>query len=709
LAKPVPPISWSWPVCIFWVWLAGAAVLLGHVLISSIRLAWRCAKLRPLTEPAAVAVLEDCRARLAMRAQLVMVESGEVGSPALHGLFRPRLLLPKGFTAKFSPDEQRFVFLHELAHLKRRDLWMNWVMALLQAAHWFNPLVWLAFARWRGDRELACDTMVLEAAGAEQNKEYGQTILRLLENFTRPLPTPGLVGILEDKRQLRRRIGMIAAYAPSSRGSLLAAVLIAALTVIGLTDARSDDSTGSPSSAAASDSGIQLTIELRDGSRVVGKTVEDTLSFHSGALGDMKLSWAGIRSIEYAADTGAARLTATNGDGFSVQLAADTLRLETGFGKTELPVKLIRSIKIASPARLNNPKAPGAAGEAGSRLTIELRDGSHVVGKGLDDAVGFHSAAMGDLKLAWPGIRSVEFAAAGTDTAHLTATNGDVYEVQFTAPAVRVETSFGKTELPVKLIRSIKVAAMTKPGQLPAGLVALWSGEGDGNDSAGGNNMTLTDITFAQGKVGQAFSFNGTSSYIDIPDNPALDVGAGEGFTVTAWIKPSRVDGIYMGVEWCDYLCIFSIGKTPSDHGVLLASIYDSNRNNHFLQAGSGTIVPNVFQHIAVTFDKASGLGVLYVNGTVVTQSHFDNIVPLTKGGLRIGYRPSNPGDWTYNRFFTGLMDEITIYNRALSASEIQAICTEQNNGEPLPTPTPAPGAMPFNSMFSNGGGTIGD
>jgi hypothetical protein len=228
--------------------------------------------------------------------------------------------------------------------------------------------------------------------------------------------------------------------------------------------------------------------------------------------------------------------------------------------------------------------------------------------------------------------------------------------------------------------------------KLPVGLVALWSGEGNGNDLVSGNKMELTDISFVKGKVGQAFSFNGTSSWINIPDNPVLDVGAGEGFTVTAWIKPSRVDGIYMGVEWCDYLCAFQLGLTPSDRGSLVASVFDSNRNNHFLRAGSGTIVPNVFQHIALTYDKTSGIGTLYVNGTIVAQPHFDSIVPLTKGGLRIGYRPGNPGDWSYNRFFTGLMDEIAIYNRALSAAEIQEICKEQNNGKLPPPPTSARG-----------------
>jgi hypothetical protein len=111
-------------------------------------------------------------------------------------------------------------------------------MAALQIIHWFNPLVWLGFSRWRADREMACDAMALEAAGEERNKEYGRTILRLLESFAHPVSTPSLVGILEDKRQLRTRIDMIASYVPGKGWPVLALSLAAGLAAIGLTDAQ---------------------------------------------------------------------------------------------------------------------------------------------------------------------------------------------------------------------------------------------------------------------------------------------------------------------------------------------------------------------------------------------------------------------------------------------------------------------------------------
>jgi hypothetical protein len=79
----------------------------------------------------------------------------------------------------------------------------------------------------------------------------------------------------------------------------------------------------------------------------------------------------------------------------------------------------------------------------------------------------------------------------------------------------------------------------------------------------------------------------------------------------------------------------------------------------------------------------------------------------LTKGGLRIGFRPGVSGQWSYNRFFTGLMDEIAIYNRVLSTAEIREICTEQNNGEQLPPPPAVSDITHFNERF--GGGIISD
>ncbi len=228
----------SWPLTLFSVWLAGMVMLGFYVLAGSYRMNRRLAKLEPVTRASVLDLLRDCCGRLRIRNDLSLLESSEIGTPALHGFLRPKLLLPRGFVTRFSAKELRFILLHELAHVKRCDILFNWLAAVLQIVHWFNPLIWFGFSRWRADRELACDALVLETAGAEQSKDYGRTILRLLENFTQRAAVPGLVGILEDKKQLRWRIRMIAGFRPGKKFGLITAALFVGLGLAGLTDAQ---------------------------------------------------------------------------------------------------------------------------------------------------------------------------------------------------------------------------------------------------------------------------------------------------------------------------------------------------------------------------------------------------------------------------------------------------------------------------------------
>ena len=323
------------------------------------------------------------------------------------------------------------------------------------------------------------------------------------------------------------------------------------------------------------------------------------------------------------------------------------------------------------------------------RLTVELRDGSRVVGDSVARNFEFQSALLGKIKLAVKDIRSVE--CVSSNSAKLSVINGDSLVVSFVDSSFAVKTSFGKVDLQINLVRKISVAA-GGGGAHPPGLVALWSGEGEGIDSIGGNTATLTDITFAEGKVGQAFSFNGISSTIRIPASPALDVGAGDGFTIMAWIKPSDVNGIHPLIQWVDESpVLLSIGLRPYDDGLLQGCLTDY-AGNRLVLSHPEVLVSGIFQHIALTFDKASDVGTMYLNGVIVARRQLSGQVAGTKGDLWISLRHIRQGDWSSNCSFAGLMDEIAIYNRALSAEEIQSICTEENHGEPLARPTSSTG-----------------
>lgn len=230
--------SGSWLLAVSLVWLAGVLLIAVRVACIPMQLNRQLARDHSVVKPVLLKALEEAQECMGVRRVLPIVQSAAVRSPALMGFIRPWLLLPEGMAERFTPQELRLIFLHELAHLKRHDIAINWLMTLLQILHWFNPLVWFAFSRMRVDREVACDALVLSRAGAGEQQPYGETMIKLLKNFTRPASMAGLAGILEDKHQMRRRMAMIAQFKKTSPKPVLALAMFAAFVLVALTDAQ---------------------------------------------------------------------------------------------------------------------------------------------------------------------------------------------------------------------------------------------------------------------------------------------------------------------------------------------------------------------------------------------------------------------------------------------------------------------------------------
>ena len=320
------------------------------------------------------------------------------------------------------------------------------------------------------------------------------------------------------------------------------------------------------------------------------------------------------------------------------------------------------------------------------RLTIELRDGSRLVGQSQAGFIRFHSPLLGDLKLAVSEIRTVDCSA--TNAARLTTAKGDVLVVAFADSPMKVKTSFGLIQLAVDTIRQLTVSAGGGAGARRPGLVALWSGEDNGRDAVGTNDAELTDINFTAGQVGRAFLLNGNSSDIKISTSPALDVGTGDGFTLGVWINPSDVSKNSPLFEWVENgvsgALQFYIYPPDGGPGTLYALIGDTSGGVHCFNSSPGVVVPNVFQYVALTYDKGSGVARIYCNGVVVAQQILGSFTPQTTCNLHLGKRPLIVGE-TYG--FTGALDEAAIYNRPLSEAEIREICIEDNQGNALPLP----------------------
>ena len=96
--------------------------------------------------------------------------------PMLVGLLRPRLVLP---ALELSEEELEGVFAHELAHWRRKDLWMKWMAALAASVHWFNPALGLLTQRLDRDCELCCDRAAVRGWDRRRRARYGELLLRL--------------------------------------------------------------------------------------------------------------------------------------------------------------------------------------------------------------------------------------------------------------------------------------------------------------------------------------------------------------------------------------------------------------------------------------------------------------------------------------------------------------------------------------------------
>ena len=168
--------------------------------------------------------------------------------PALAGVWRPCIWIPRVWLGRLNDDSLRHVLLHELGHARRHDLVAQWLCALACCVHWFNPLVWWLARAARTDRELACDTWVLarggmdEAGGGDFRVGYGHTLIRVAaETFggTSSVyrPTLGAVTMAAGKRQLALRVREIGAFRVCSpwrgmvAGGITAGIVVAVITV----------------------------------------------------------------------------------------------------------------------------------------------------------------------------------------------------------------------------------------------------------------------------------------------------------------------------------------------------------------------------------------------------------------------------------------------------------------------------------------------
>lgn len=202
--------SWlNWPTLAM-VWIIGVIAIFLYIVFINLLLLYRTRRLPECASEDILGIMEECQTALKIHGRIPIVFDNTLKSPGLFGIIHPRIIISPEIIKKLAPDELRFIILHELSHLKRRDLVVNVVVMAVQTIYWFNPLFWLALGQMKQDCEIACDATVLSALKAEDHRRYGQTIINLLQMLSEPHWAPGTLGFASKYNS--RRIIMISSF-----------------------------------------------------------------------------------------------------------------------------------------------------------------------------------------------------------------------------------------------------------------------------------------------------------------------------------------------------------------------------------------------------------------------------------------------------------------------------------------------------------------
>jgi hypothetical protein len=223
----------------------------------------------------------------------------------------------------------------------------------------------------------------------------------------------------------------------------------------------------------------------------------------------------------------------------------------------------------------------------------------------------------------------------------------------------------------------------TLSGSVPTqGLVAYHPFNGNANDESGnGNNGTVNGATLTSDRFGNAnksYSFNGTSNYVEVLDSPILRFN--NSFSISLWVSltsPYRLNynmmliGKALGSEYRDSYAIYTGYWTGGDTAVMAAYCNNSscvgNDNNFSLHQ-------NTWYNITWVFDKTLNVESFFTNNNLIKSQTISGTIGYDNHSLTIG------NDFSYGvaaEFLAGKLDDIRIYNRALSGAEIQTLYHE--------------------------------
>lgn len=215
----------------FGIWIIGMFVMAAGLIQSLRRLQTLKKSALPLQNNQVRHLYHCCLEKTGITKHVPLFSTAFLQSPIITGLFRPCIYIPIQLISDYKETDMRYMLLHELQHYKHRDAIASHLMNIARTVYWFNPAVWLALKEMRSEREIACDTSVLELLEEDCYGEYGNTLINFAGQVSRnSFPfTTGLGGGL---KQMQRRIANITSYEKPTSEKKKKGIAIFILTAI---------------------------------------------------------------------------------------------------------------------------------------------------------------------------------------------------------------------------------------------------------------------------------------------------------------------------------------------------------------------------------------------------------------------------------------------------------------------------------------------
>lgn len=195
----------------FKIWYVGFIISMAYIILAYTICIKKITKYTYVKDKRIIHTLQKCKKIMNIKKNINVVQDFDIKSPAIFGMFNINILMPAAVIRDMSENDIENIFFHELSHYKRKDIFINYVIRIVRAIYWFNPIIWCFINEIKKDMELSCDYLALTYIETDMIKEYGYTMIELI-NYSKFIKKSKLnvtVGISVDARYMSQRISMI--------------------------------------------------------------------------------------------------------------------------------------------------------------------------------------------------------------------------------------------------------------------------------------------------------------------------------------------------------------------------------------------------------------------------------------------------------------------------------------------------------------------